>query len=289
MLIKYSYNIFKNKNIVLIPSLVILIMIGTYFGVAEKTKAITLGSPHWVEKPALNLYYLMNNSYYDYDGNYVDIPPTCEKYPTINAYTNFYHAGDYMDLWSNSTCSGGSSKVYFNLKEAVCPTGEVMIGTRFYEFTDEIDDEHQDAYCAKISGVTLSTSRWVSAPNAYDKIRDYKYAKCDTGEIMTGVRMFGVYKHVDEEHIDVYCTKVTGITLDDSGGYWKVASPNPFTELYGGYKTATCSANQVMTGVAWYQGYDRVDDEHTDAWCVQEKPSVNIWFGSLILKNKTLI
>jgi len=37
--------------------------------------------------------------------------------------------------------------LYGGVKEAMCPVGQYMAGTRFFEISDKVDDEHVDAYC----------------------------------------------------------------------------------------------------------------------------------------------
>ncbi len=264
-------------RVVFYSGFILMLIISTFIYTSKNTEAFSLGSPHWVERPVIkDLYTWQNMDWYDYDGNYHHEPPACLLWGDINAYTNFYHSGDKFT--SSEICGGYSGTIYLNFKEAVCPAGEVMIGTRLYEATWGIDEEHQDAYCAPISGVTLGASRWVSAPNAYSTISGgYKTVQCATNEVMTGVRMFGIYINTDEEHIDALCTRITGLTF--GLGSW-LSAPNAWNTLYGGYKTVTCSANQMMTGVRWYENTFRMDDEHTDAFCSPESAKVNLWFTS---------
>ncbi len=49
--------------------------------------------------------------------------------------------------WVSAPNAGSNSRVF---KTAVCPANTAMIGLRWYEFRDEIDDEHVDAYCAPL-------------------------------------------------------------------------------------------------------------------------------------------
>jgi hypothetical protein len=155
-----------------------------------------------------------------------------------------------------------------------------MTGTRFYAWSDEVDDEHHDAKCATISGVTLGASRWVTPVNAFNELNPgYKIATCGTDEVMTGIRMYGMTNEVDDEHVIARCTKITGVS---AGGtyYWKEA-PNAYSELYGGYKDASCNSGDILRGARWYEWSNEVDEEHTDAYCYAP-PSVNVWFSTLM-------
>ena len=94
-------------------------------------------------------------------------------------------------------------------KESSCGGGQVMVGTRSYQWTKDVDEEYEQAYCDSVTGLTLGSSFWVQAPNATTKIwGDYKTATCPAGYVMTGTRMYGIFSAVDEEHVDAYCSQI---------------------------------------------------------------------------------
>jgi len=165
-------------------------------------------------------------------------------------------------------------------KTVTCPAGQVVMGVRDYEWANRLDEEHVDAHCVSISGVTLGASSWVVAPNANTTLwGGYKTATCPANQIMTGVRMYGIRIDVDEEHVDAYCTAQTGATL--TGSHW-VSAPNAWTQIWGGYKTADCPAGEVAVGVRYYEFTNSVDEEHTDVRCAGQlvpPPAVNVWFN----------
>jgi hypothetical protein len=253
--------------------------------------AYTLGTPHWVERPNTSGYVLSLLTYCDYDinGNPINCtPPSCDS-RTIDAFSAFMPQYPYIssDFYSDSSCTNtipnlsGSHTWLYN-KEAVCPAGEVMTGTRFYEYRQHVDDEHQDARCQSISGLTFGASRWVIPANSGATLAPgYKYAQCASNEVMTGISMWGKQQNLDDEHINAYCTKVTGLL--SGGTYSWVSAPNAYDTLWGGYKTALCDAGSIMVGARWYEWRDEVDDEHTDVYCYKPPTvSVNVWFSSLI-------
>ena len=99
----------------------------------------------------------------------------------------------------------------FSIKKVLCPAGEVMVGTRFYEWNSDVDEEHEDASCARPLELTFSLPHWVEAPNAFAVLDGgYKEAICPAGEAMIGTNMYGISNRLDEEHIDAYCAKLAG-------------------------------------------------------------------------------
>jgi hypothetical protein len=269
-------------------SFFIVVVFCTLFSVQSSfVYAYTLGSPHWVTRPNVNgsLLFFGDCHYPENSEPYCD-PPYCAPV-IIDSFTNFGQTSGDGILYSDSHCSIPSGipwTTWSKTKEVLCPTGEVMVGTRFYEWFKEIDSEHEDAKCATISGATLGSSRWVTPVNAYDRLNPgYKDAVCNTDEVMTGVRMYGVWKEVDDEHIIARCTRITGVVPGGSY-YWKEA-PNAYTTLYGAYKDASCNAGDIMRGVRWVETAIEVDQEHTNAYCyTPPPPKVNVWFSMLIQK-----
>lgn len=249
--------------------------------------AYSLGAPHWVTRPSVNGGLIFGGSCYpDINGNMVCDPPICFAY-SLDAFMPFGIMSYDGVFYTDSSCSNPSGiplTTWSRIKEAICPAGEVMVGTRFYEWKNEVDEEHQDAQCASISGVTLGTSRWVIPSNAYDTLRPgYKDAVCNTNEVMTGVRMYGVGVEVDDEHIIARCTVITGV-ISGGGHSWKVA-PNAYSSLNGSYKEASCNSGDIMRGVRWYEYAKEMDDEHTDAYCyTPPPPTVNVWFSMFVKK-----
>ena len=257
--------------------------------------AYTFGSPHWVERPATSGYvYFIGTEYCGVDENGNNIDCTGERCRSWNldAFFTFFDGWGYGyydgNFYSNSSCSNsipnlsGPAHTWMYNKEAVCPAGEVMTGTRFYEYNQEVDDEHQDAQCQPVSGLTFGASRWVVPINSGVSLAPgNKYAQCASGEVMTGISMWGKNQNLDDEHINAYCTKVTGLL---SGGTYSWVSPsNAFSTLHGGYKVAVCASGSIMVGAKWYEWAEEVDDEHTDAYCYKPPAaSVNVWFSSLI-------
>lgn len=286
------------QNMVNIISRDVIFSFGSFFILFSllysNAYAYTLGTPNWVEKPVFIGYAIQPESCW-YEG---DNGPFCDGYtPCVkvifDAFTNFGAGVPGGELFSDDKCTfskklpdTGPNNWYETIsktKQAECSVAEVMTGIRFQEFSKEIDQEHQDAKCVPISGVTLGSSRWVTPTNALAKLNPgYKIATCNTDEVMTGLKMYGMQKEVDEEHVIAKCTKIlTGVS---PGGtyYWKEA-PNAYTTLYGGYKDASCNAGDIMVGTRWAESAIEVDQEHTDAYCYSPPPSVKVWF-SVILK-----
>lgn len=275
-------------NTVMQRNFFLFLLFCTLFSIQNSlTYAYTLGSSHWVSQPDINGSLLFGGScYYPENADPYCDPPLCMSYTKDNFMIFGQYSYDNV-FYTDSSCSIPSGipwTTWSRIKEATCPAGEVMVGTRFYEWFKEIDTEHEDAKCATISGATLGSSRWVTPVNAYDKLNPgYKDAVCNTDEVMTGVRMYGVRKEVDDEHIIARCTRITGVVPGGSY-YWKEA-PNAYTTLYGGYKDASCNAGDIMRGVRWAESAIEVDQEHTDAYCyTPPPPKVNVWFSMLIQK-----
>lgn len=60
--------------------------------------------------------------------------------------------------------------------------------------------------------VSIQGCAWFESPVAYNYFAGgaggdvtYKPVICPAGYVMTGTRMFGVSKSVDDEHVDAYC------------------------------------------------------------------------------------
>lgn len=174
---------------------------------------------------------------------------------------NIIDDGTYTYIWNKNDLT---KNLYW--KEVFCNAGQVMVGTRFYEATFELDEEHFDAECAKLNGATVGPGHWISAPNAFwgDKAPLRKIAKCASDEVMTGIRFIGASTILNEEHVDVFCSRITGTTLGDE---YVAIPPNAYSTVWGGYKVASCNTGDVMTGANWYNFYKEVDDEHADAYC----------------------
>lgn len=149
-------------------------------------------------------------------------------------------------------------------KTSLCGANHVMLGTRFYECDQHIDDEYAESYCSS-SGVSgLGAPSWYSAANAWDTINgSYKTVLCPAGQVMVGTRMYGHDPDVDEEHIDAYCAP---ITKPLGAPHW-VQPANAYNTICGGFKVATCPDGEVMVGTRWYEWSNHVDDEHIDAYC----------------------
>ena len=150
-----------------------------------------------------------------------------------------------------------------------------MVGSRSYEYSENVDDEHEDAYCISVPGITFGAGHWVEASNATTNLwGDYKFAVCPAGEIMIGTRMVGWGDRIDDEHIDAFCAAPTqGVSVTFSGARW-VSPSNAGQTLYGGYKEAGCTGGEAVIGTSFYEYSPHVDDEHTSIICAT--PTVTV-------------
>lgn len=234
--------------------------------------AYTLGASHSVMMTPTYGYMLYDDGYggtYCYNASYEGFSP-------------FQATTLWGSLYSDSGCTiqvmSSSDLLY---KPVLCPGGEVMVGAGYYQGGYLFDDEHVDATCATVSpSFTLGASTWVSAWNAMTTLGGgYKVATCGSGQVMTGLRTYGGYNLVDDEHVDAYCTQVTG-GWTPGGTYSWVSAPNAFTGGNNFYKSANCPTGQILVGVRWYEWTHHVDDEHVDAYCYAQPaaPTVSVSF-----------
>ncbi len=61
----------------------------------------------------------------------------------------------------------------------------------------------------------LKECAWFESPVAYNYFAGgaggnvtYKPVQCPAGSVMTGTRMYGISKSVDDEHVDAYCCPI---------------------------------------------------------------------------------
>jgi hypothetical protein len=261
---------FKKIVHVIIPTFFVLALFSVLFFSNKGSLSAQSSTPHWVEMTPLN------------DTVYIVYARNCGTIVNPDAYNIIFFRPGYAQYREDSRCLGGSP-VYTGTdghKPVSCPTGEIAVGVRDWQHATGVDDEHVDALCAAVDQVPITgASSWISAPNAFTTLYGgYKVATCPSNQVMTGVRMYGIYLEVDDEHVDALCAP-TSATI--SGQHW-VEAPNAFTTLYGSYKQAVCPAGEVAVGVRWYQWAVSIDEEHTDVLCAVTSqsvtPTVNINF-----------
>ncbi|MFA9262776.1 MAG: hypothetical protein ACEQSB_05540, partial [Undibacterium sp.] len=151
-----------------------------------------------------------------------------------------------------------------HVKDSLCPAGQAMTGIREYQWTSAVDEEYAEAQCAAgVSG--LGAAIRVEAPNAYAyENPGTKTALCGAGEVAVGVRMYGIYAGVDEEHVDVYCAPLPSATFNTGASHWINGDGST---KFGSFKTNFCPGGEVITGVRWFQWPSNLDEEHTDIQC----------------------
>lgn len=164
------------------------------------------------------------------------------------------------NFWFGGAASGESERI----KDSLCPAGQAMTGIREYQYTRDVDEEYAEAQCAAgVSGLGAATR--IEAPNAFGyENPGTKTAVCGAGEVAVGVRMYGAYSSVDEEHVDVYCAPLPSATFNTAATHWINGDGST---KFGDFKYNYCPPGEVITGVRWFQWPSNLDEEHTDIQC----------------------
>lgn len=259
---KHIFHAHKDVVLGILVLGLLLIIMSTAFS------AVTLGTPSWKSMTTINGYYLPYVCSGGEDG-------TC-SYGACTAVTIregdqtlFQGASQQLaygtPVYSDAACSAQVTIPWYN-KTVYCSSGSVMVGVRQWQGGPKVDDEYVNAHCASVTGATVGSGKTqVSASNANSLLQGgYKEAVCASGQVMTGVNMYGIYQDVDEEHVDAYCSTFSeGLS---AASHW-VEAANAWSTASSIYKTATCPAGEVAIGVRFYEKYYNFDEEHTDVLC----------------------